>query len=112
VHLFSFYNGCTSATHVGNVLSGHHAAGTIHLRLKGADDFLRKAMEETDTIYGDLDHGGGADQNIKSEPTIQKDGEQTQKMVVEEAKDLLVMRLNDSIAKALDETEAMATHEK
>ena len=40
VHLFSFYNGCTFATNVADVLSGKHAAGTIHMRLKNADEIL------------------------------------------------------------------------
>ena len=40
VHLFSFYNGSTFASSVADLLSGKHAAGTIHLRLKNADEIL------------------------------------------------------------------------
>ena len=68
VHLFSFYNGCSATTRLGDVLSGNHATGTIHLRLKGADEML-------------------------------KEGEKT-------TSDMLVMRLDDSISKALEESTA------
>jgi hypothetical protein len=66
VHLFSFYNGCSATDSLGHVLSGQHAAGTIHLRLKGADDIL-------------------------------EEGEQT-------TTDMLVMRLDESISKAIEES--------
>jgi hypothetical protein len=66
VHLFSFYNGCSSTFHLGDVLAEKHATGTIHLRLKGADDILEDREEKTT--------------------------------------DLLVMRLDESISKALEES--------
>jgi len=47
VHLFSFYNGCNYTKNLGDVLSGQHATGTIHLRLKGADELLEEGEENT-----------------------------------------------------------------
>jgi hypothetical protein len=80
VHLFSFYNGCTSATDVGNVLSYSHPAGTIHLRMRDSDEILRKTAEEYGDVamdeVGDIAEGTGA------------------------GRDMLVTRLNDSIMKA------------
>jgi len=84
VHLFSFYNGCTQAECVGDVLAGKHAASTIHLRLENADSLLKDdevpapAMSTTDETS-----------NGESIPAA--------------SKDLLVQRLDDSIAKALED---------
>lgn len=77
VHLFSFYNGCASATNVADVLSGKHAAGTIHLRLSNADEIL---AEDSSPIKTDDDASAPA-----------------------APKDLLVSRLDASIEKALAE---------
>lgn len=77
VHLLSFYNGCASAPNVADVLSGHHATSTIHLRLANADDILH------DTKGGDI--STPADANT---PAAKKD--------------LLEQRLEDSIKKAMD----------
>ena len=94
VHLFSFYNGCTSATDVGNVLSYSHPCGTIHLRLRDSDEILRKTAEEHG---GDVAMDeGGADGDETSEKGDAADGAGSA------GKDMLVTRLNDSIAKALD----------
>ncbi|CAB9519926.1 Serrate RNA effector molecule homolog [Seminavis robusta] len=69
VHLFSFYNGCTFAANLADVLSGRHPAGSVHLRLHNAEEIL---AEDTPVLNA--------------------------------PKDLLVSRLDDSIAKALEET--------
>jgi hypothetical protein len=74
VHLFSFYNGCNSTRHLGDVLAEKHAAGTIHLRLKGANDFLEIVDEK------------------------------------EKANDLLVMRLDESISRALEKSSQWISH--
>lgn len=76
IHLFSFYNGCTFSSSVADVLSGKHAAGTVHMRLKNADEILAEdnpAPRSTD--------------DSKPPPP----------------KDLLVSRLDASITKALEE---------
>jgi hypothetical protein len=48
VHLLSFYNACSVASRVGEVLNGSHAASTIHLRLANADEILEPAMDAGD----------------------------------------------------------------
>lgn len=73
VHLLSFYNGCTAAPKVADVLIGNHAASTIHLRLSNADEILEPSKD----VVG----------NQGEAPKV----------------DLLVQRLNDSIQKALEE---------
>ena len=78
VHLFSFYNGCTTATNVADVLSGKHPAGTIHLRLKNADEIL-----------------------ADDDPPFQS---QSDSSAVPPPKDLLVSRLDSSIEKALEDS--------
>jgi len=40
VHLFSFYNACSFGDSFINVLNGKTSAGTVHLRLQGADELL------------------------------------------------------------------------
>ena len=94
VHIFTFYNGCTSAMTAADCLAGNHPTSVIHLRLKGADEILQKAKEEHADMYDDLPIGDG-----KSDEAA-KDGvmEETKP---DEPKDMLVMRLDDSIAKAL-----------
>lgn len=76
IHLFSFYNGCTFSDNVADVLSGRHAAGTIHMRLHNADEILAE----------DGPRPVSTDDSTPAPP-----------------KDLLVSRLDDSIAKALEE---------
>ena len=95
VHLFSFYNGCTSATDVGDVISYSHPSGTIHLRLRDADEILRKTAEENGTVAmvedgGDVETEKGDDAKASSAN-----------------RDMLVRRLNDSIAKALKSVKIM-----
>ncbi|KAL7446113.1 hypothetical protein ACHAXH_008725 [Discostella pseudostelligera] len=83
VHLFSFYNGCTAATDIGNVLSFSHPAGMIHLRLKGANEILAKAAEEKsvgETTGNETEENSG--------------------------KDMLVQRLDESIIKAIKQCKA------
>ncbi|KAL7469200.1 hypothetical protein ACHAXS_009457 [Conticribra weissflogii] len=107
VHLFSFYNGCTAASDVGNVLSGQHPAGTIHLRLRDADEILRKAAEEKGNVP--LTEGGDEDRNNDKE---NRDGEDDEDSSKKEGNavvtDMLVMRLNNSISKALDHVKMLA----
>jgi hypothetical protein len=75
VHLFSFYNGCTTATNVADVFIGSHATSTIHLRSATADEILQQ--NKADELPADDDA-----------PPAKLD--------------LLVQRLNDSIQKALE----------
>lgn len=91
VHLFSFYNGCTSATDVGDVLSDSHSTGTIHLRLRNADEILRKTAEESGAVAM-VEDGGDVE---------------TEKGDAAAGRDMLVTRLNDSIAKALEDAKIM-----
>lgn len=79
VHLFSFYNGCMFSSNVADVLSGKHAAGTIHMRLHNADEIL-------------------AEDSPSSNATGDGDGEKPAP-----PKDLLVSRLDASVEKALEE---------
>jgi hypothetical protein len=50
VHLFSFYNACTVADRVAEVLNGNHAASTIHLRLANADEILEPKENEAPIV--------------------------------------------------------------
>jgi hypothetical protein len=85
IHLFSFYNGCQSAKNVGDVLSGNHApTSTIHLRLAIADDILQN------------------DADVPALTQAVEDGA-VAPAAAEVKVDMLVQRLNDSIAKALEE---------
>ena len=85
VHLFSFYNGCVMAESIGAVLAYGHPAGTIHLRLRNADDILRQMAEDRGDAGGD-DNMMDVESNV--EATV--------------AKDMLVTRLNESIEKAVE----------
>mmetsp|Transcript_31507 Transcript_31507/g.48233 ORF Transcript_31507/g.48233 Transcript_31507/m.48233 type:complete len:828 (+) Transcript_31507:68-2551(+) len=122
VHLFSFYNGCTSANGLGDVLRNNHPSATIHLRLQGADEFLRQAREEHNDIYGDLEAGGHEEPNRQIDTSIKQEDDTDIVRVRETnaraedvksirhvqkaaATDLLVMRLDESIERALREAE-------
>ncbi|KAL9183775.1 hypothetical protein ACHAXT_004631 [Thalassiosira profunda] len=101
VHLLSFYNGCAAADKVGNVLSHADHAGTIHLRLKDADDIIAKyeeeepaAVEEDEAEAEKAGEGGAESTTSEGRPDA--------------AKDLLVSRLNDSVARALDRAKSLA----
>lgn len=78
VHLFSFYNGCVAASNIADVFHGSNATSTIHLRLSNADDILQQTPNAANT------------------------GEQDGSPKV----DLLVQRLNDAIAKSLEESKS------
>lgn len=80
VHLFSYYNGCQVASRVAEVLNGNHAVSTIHLRLANADELLSEPVK------------GATSAPMETENALPKT-------------DLLVQRLNDSIAAALKESE-------
>ncbi len=111
VHLFTFYNGCTFSNNIGSVLGNSHPAGIVHLRLKGADEILKKAREENADMYDDLSMGdddGNDDMRNKNQDdfNVKEDlnddrtkGENTTHST--ETKDMLVMRLDDSIEKIL-----------
>ncbi len=112
VHLFTFYNGCTFADHVGAVVSGNHASSTIHLRLKGADEILKKTREENADIYDDLPMAEENDSNETNNNAGAPNTTSTTTSVHSSAemKDMLVMRLDDSIEKVLQSiTNAMET---
>ena len=104
VHLFSFYNGCTAASDVGDVLTGQHPAGTIHLRLKNADEILRKATEEKsgNAIATEVGAGeqGGEKEGCHIDPSKHD--------ALDDGNDMLVMRLNESISNALDHVKMLA----
>lgn len=98
VHLFTFYNGCKAAENIGGCLTGNHPTSVIHLRLKGADDILKKAKEENADMYDDLPINDGDDSTAK-DSTMTGDESKS----ANEPKDMLVMRLDDCISKALEE---------
>lgn len=50
VHLLSYYNACTVADRVAEVLDGKHAASTIHLRLANADEILEPKENEAPIV--------------------------------------------------------------
>ncbi len=92
VLLLSFYNGCTFASDVENVVSFSHPARPIHLhlRLKGVDEILTKAAE---------------DRRNGHSVAIMEDGETTPS---DAETDMLVKCLNDSIVRALEKVQEMA----
>jgi len=87
VHLFSFYNAC-GAQREGDVMSGLYPTGPIHLRLKDADKILEKMEGEAGGVAPTGDAAAGA------------------------TKDMLVMRLDEGIAKALEESQSRIGSEK
>jgi hypothetical protein len=90
VHLFTFYNGCYAAENIGNCLTAGHPTSVIHQRLKNADAILKKMQEDNEAMSdNDLPTNTNSNQ--------QKSGGTTKN----EPKDMLVMRLDDSISKAL-----------
>jgi len=97
VHLFTFYNGCFAVENVGSCLSPGNPTSVIHQRLKGADEILQKVREENADMYDDLPINDRND-------TIKEKGisEGTGQAISNDPKDMLVMRLDDSIEKALD----------
>lgn len=101
VHLFTYYNGCVIAANVGSTLTGNHPTSVIHLRLKEADEILRKAKEETADMYDDLLPIASEKNAEGGDASKVDEGEETGGQAVEEPKDMLVMRLDDSIEKAL-----------
>lgn len=97
VHLFSFYNG-QAALCEGDVLSGFNPTGTIHLRLRDADSILQKALNEEAAKQDQL--------STKIETSSNDDTTNGGEKVSQISQDLLVKRLDDSIAKALAESTA------
>lgn len=103
VHLFSFYNGCTASSDIGNVLSFLHPAGTIHLRLRGANQILAKLLVEKSSGADVVMRANGEDimENHKIENAIEHD-------YTKAGKDMLVKRLDESIVRAIDKYKAFA----
>jgi hypothetical protein len=117
VHLFSFYNGCSMAFNVADVITNNHVASTIHLRLKNADELLVSSTsrlssplqsgpkrerehddDDNDSIEKGEDKSHHSEEATDSiEPNTQ--GEKEPVMII----DMLVQRLNDSIAKAMQD---------
>ena len=85
VHLFSFYNGCVASSNIADVLSGSHATSTIHLRLANADEILQQAKDDTTKT------------TTPSNATTTEASSEPPKL------DMLVKRLNDAKAKAMEE---------
>jgi len=107
VHLFSFYTGKGPATCEGDVLDGKHSAGTIFLRMKDADNFL---MQKTKTNAApELTNEENPTQDADNDETKEdemKDNEAAENSDTnkdESTSDLLVKRLDESIAQALDD---------
>ena len=94
VHLFSFYNGLSSRCE-GDVLSGYFPAGTIYLRLRDADTILQKAKDESvgQNLQKDAIESTSIDNNDDDNRSAPKT-------------DLLVQRLDESIANALEDSTA------
>lgn len=101
VHLFTFYNGCTSAANVGNCLTANHPTSVIHLRLKGADEILKKAREDHAEMYDDLPINEVEDA-AKDGTMTGEDGRGDEENKPDEPKDMLVMRLDESIKSATE----------
>ena len=108
VHLFSFYNGCTVADKVGNVLSFRHPTGTIHLRLRDADEILDKAAEEAGPTSADADETMAEGDENNEGRVVKKESDDAVKTKADNGKDLLVLRHNTSISKALEEIKTLA----
>ena len=102
VHLFTFYNGCTAASNVGNCLTSSHPSSVIHLRLKGADEILQKAKEDHAEMYDDLLTPGNDGELAAAETSMVSDDGQGEENKVDEPKDMLVMRLDESIKDAIE----------
>ncbi|KAL7554685.1 hypothetical protein ACHAWF_018201 [Thalassiosira exigua] len=95
VHLFPFYDGRDPADEVGDVLSHDHPAGTIHLRLRDADEMLAKAAEERgEVLPAAAGEGTG-------EGKGEKEGD-------EGPKDMLVARLDERLDRALARAASLA----
>lgn len=96
VHLFTFYNGCYAAENIGNCLTTGHPTSVVHQRLKNADAILKKMQDENEIMHDDL----AADHHYREETNtiVSKEATASDK---NESKDMLVMRLDDSISKAL-----------
>ena len=86
VHLFSFYNGCVASSNMADVLSGSHAASTIHLRLSNADEILLQTKNSDATTA------------TNATTTTAETSTEAPKL------DMLVQRLNDARDKAIGET--------
>jgi SERRATE/Ars2, N-terminal domain len=90
VHLLVFYHGCDLCTSgAADVWAGQHAASTIHLRLKNADEILLQQQQKD-----------------KAAATSEADSEAPEgvpDLLSELKKDLLVQRLDESISKALEQ---------
>ena len=86
VHLFSFYNGCVFSDNLADVLSDHHPASSIHLRLKDADELL---------------------QTNKGHGSVSMEVEESQSIT----DDLLVKRLDESIRRAQENITEWMTNE-
>lgn len=105
IHLLSFYNGCTEAETIGDVMAGKHPCSTIHLRLQNADDYIQKSEEETkqaittDSTATIEDDEGSKDTNEVVTESSKLDLREEKPVV---SKDMLVQRLDDSISRALD----------
>jgi hypothetical protein len=88
VHLMSFYHGCDLCTSTAaDVWSCQHQASTIYLRLKDADEIVLDQLQ--------------SQKHKAHEESVDEDGSVTLDIVTELKNDLLVKRLDDSIAKAL-----------
>jgi len=98
VHLFTFYNGCIAAENIGSCLTSGNPTSVIHKRLKRADEILQKAREENADMYDDLP----IREKAASDSAGMKEGVNGEKQAnLNEPKDMLVMRLDDSIEKIL-----------
>jgi SERRATE/Ars2, N-terminal domain len=112
VHLMSFYTGCADAAEtIGDSLALKHPSGTIHLRLQNADEYIQNAANASSST---LDNGNNNDEapvhdeDINVEDTQEEGDSEVKSANVaktdsdEIKKDLLVQRLDDSIAKTLE----------
>ena len=94
IHLFSFYNGCACANRVADVLSGNHAASTIHLRLGIADEILKQ--NDADKAAAGEAADAAAHTTTTSTPAATDEPPKV---------DLLVQRHDLSIEKALEQAQ-------
>lgn len=102
IHLLSFYNGCTEAETIGDVLAGKHPTSAVYLRLQNADDYIVHDNDKPDRMNEMTEDEQGT---VKQEERTDIEGkalEETTKLSSRPNKDMLVQRLDDSISRSLE----------
>ena len=98
VHLLSFYNSCSTALRVGEVLNGNHPASTIHLRLANADEILEPNKEGEAPVVDLL--------VTRLENSIQKSLDEAESWEVDASTDIVLDKEIDAQAKEIEHEES------